>query len=79
MKIENGEIFISEKEIVQERKKLNQELKKGLVLLQIKYKIRSLYYNKLLSLKMALESQKNKVNNNSLENLYENNEDDRIR
>lgn len=78
MKIEDGEIYISEKDIISERRKLNQELKKGLLFLQMKYKIRAWYYNRMLSLKIGLENQKNR-NNNLFENSSENILDDNIR
>lgn len=71
MKIEEEEIYISEKDIISERKKLNQELKKGLLFLQMKYKLRVWYYNRMLILKNSLENQKN-GNNNSFEDSSKN-------
>lgn len=78
MKIEDEEIYISEKDIIDDRKKLNQELKRGLLFLQMKYKLRAWYYNKMLTLKIGLENQKNR-NNNLFENSSENILDDEIR
>lgn len=78
MKIINQEIFISEKDIIRERKKLNLELKKGLLILRMKHKLRVWYYNRMFTLKFGLENQKNR-NNDLFENSSKNILDDDIR